>query len=81
MIKVHNDGKEKYQSWEATMDVNALEGMYHGDAHLSGYGATEQEAVNNLLSSICDLYSLTLTAYKGPVEYVDCLGEPLTKKV
>lgn len=81
MIKVHHDGKGKYQSWEAMMDVNASEGMYHGNAQLCGYGATEQEAVDNLMTSIGSLYSLTLMVFKGPIEYVDCLGEPLAKKV
>ena len=40
MIKIHNDGKEKWQSFEATCDEQGI--------YLQAYGETEQEAIDNL---------------------------------
>lgn len=48
-INVTNDGKEKYQSVEATWDGSVSGGMGYRNADLTGWGANENEARKNLL--------------------------------
>lgn len=51
MIKIHNDGKGKYMSWEARLecDSSVVEGSpAFASFYFRGYGETEQEAVEDL---------------------------------
>lgn len=74
-IKIHNDGKEKWQSWE----VYVNEPLY-----MVGYGRNENEAfeefqkeVDQMLAVINDLKRSLPDAEKV---YVNGLGEPVVKK-
>jgi len=42
-LKIHNDGKEKYQSWEVWIDGLDIE---------TGYGSTEKEAIAEFINII-----------------------------
>lgn len=55
MIETKNDGKEKYQSWEAEVQQDGSDGMGHYDAHFTGYGATEYEAKQNVVQQVDNL--------------------------
>ena len=55
MIETKNDGKERYQSWEAKTIQNGSDGMGHYDAHFTGYGETEYEAKQNLIQQVDNL--------------------------
>jgi hypothetical protein len=55
MIEIKNDGKEKYQSWEAETIQDGCDGMGHYGAHFTGYGATENEAKENLIQQVDNL--------------------------
>lgn len=86
MIKVHNDGKEKYQSFEASIDIQGLGDVpalmnanSHGNAHVTGYGATEEEAITNMKKAAVAIQVEIARAIAQSVQYVDCLGEPLKK--
>ncbi len=57
-IKTHNDGKEKWQSWEAWLDTNDGWGDGHYSCTFYGYGATEEEAVYNCKNSIMNFIGL-----------------------
>jgi len=48
-IKIHDDKKCKYESFTASVDLN-LPNFFGSE--VEGYGADEQEAVNNLMSNI-----------------------------
>ena len=51
-LKIHNDGKEKYQSFEAWLDEIDCE---------KGYGATEEEAIKEYIG-VLDHYSKRVAA-------------------
>ena len=53
-LKIVNDGKEKWQSWEAHVDSNTLLFMPEGIIKLNGVsmGADELEARHNLKISL-----------------------------
>lgn len=55
MIKTKNDGKEKYQSWEAETVQDGFDGMGYYNAHFTGYGATEYKAKHNLIQQVDNL--------------------------
>lgn len=52
LIKITNDHKEKFQSWEAETSQTNGDGMGHYVSTLTGYGATEFEAKQNLTGQI-----------------------------
>ena len=69
MIKIHNDGKEKCQSFEATWDE---QGFY-----LQGYGESEQEAIDNLKKER-DILIMNLNNVDfSEVVYVDWKGDTI----
>ena len=76
MIKVHNDGKEKAQSFRASIT------MLDGDIFEIGYGKNEKEAMDNLRASIVvkmveinNKFDYILdNFYAKDVEYVDYFG-------
>ena len=41
-LQIHNDGKEKYQSFEARLNDN------DSTVYLEGYGEDKEEAIENL---------------------------------
>ena len=47
-IEIHNDGKGKYQSWEAKAILNHEVTNAWSIMEVEAYGATEQEARQNL---------------------------------
>jgi hypothetical protein len=55
MIIIKNDGKKRYQSWEAETMQDGSDGMGNYTAHSIGYGATEYEAKQNLRQQIDNL--------------------------
>jgi hypothetical protein len=73
LLKIHNDGKEKHESWEAYCDDIDCE---------RGYGATEEEAViayrlnlYKLIDTISAVRSLLFTQEGvSNKAYVDCHG-------
>lgn len=54
MIKIHNDGKGKHMSWEARAEVSGTPPGVFGFMSFNaiGYGATEDEAVEDLKSML-----------------------------
>jgi hypothetical protein len=55
-IKLKNDGKQKAQSWEASLDLNSKINTWgHFSAQFSGYGANEWSAKMTLLQQVDDL--------------------------
>lgn len=54
-IITKNDGKEKYQSWEAEFEQSGSDGMGHYNSDFTGYGATEYDAKVNLLQQVDNL--------------------------
>jgi len=55
MIETKNDGKEKYQSWEAEIEDNGSDGMGHYNVIFTGYGATEYESKMNVIQQVDNL--------------------------
>lgn len=60
-IIVTNDGKEKYQSFEASINKDYFEAMSTGSWRVGAFGATRQEALTNLHSMVTAMkYNLEL---------------------
>ncbi len=55
MIETKNDGKEKYQSWEAEIIDNGGDGMGNYNVFFTGYGATEHESKMNVIQQVDNL--------------------------
>ena len=49
MIETKNDGKGRYQSWEAEMTDNSSDSVGHYNVIFTGYGATEDESKLNVI--------------------------------
>lgn len=47
-LQVHNDGKEKWQSFEARLDESA------SNIYLNGYGENKEEAISELKTRVED---------------------------
>lgn len=45
-LQIHNDGKEKHQSFEARLDDR------NSTVYLGGYGEDKEEAINNLKKQV-----------------------------
>lgn len=56
-IKYINDGKEKHQSHEASIEGDMLESMHNGTFDTTGYGASKEEALANLRKGLCELFT------------------------
>jgi hypothetical protein len=69
-IKIHNDGKEKYQSFEASIDSKDID-----DYNLIGYGETEEEAISELEVLIDKRIKLLQNIDWDKIRYVDCVGK------
>ena len=53
MIRVHNDGKGKWQSWEADLDEDSWDLWTSGSApNMVGYGEDEAEAIEDLKKGV-----------------------------
>jgi SHS2 domain-containing protein len=68
MIKVHNDGKGKYQSFEAYIT---------GDIDIRGYGETEEEAITELKYKLDELIHTISNTDFNLIQYVDCKGDEI----
>jgi len=68
-VNIHNDGKQKRQSYEAYLDGKA--------SNIVGYGASEAEAVENLKIEVANYIMLLQTIDYSNTVQVDCSGEPL----
>ena len=55
MIETKNDGKERYQSWEAEIRDDGGDGMGHYYANFTGYGANEHESKMNVIQQVDNL--------------------------
>ncbi|MHC4621210.1 MAG: hypothetical protein ACYTEQ_25970 [Planctomycetota bacterium] len=55
MIKIHNDGKGKDQSWEARLDFQEFRGDQSRNFDAIGYGATEEEAIAQLKDCVAEV--------------------------
>ncbi len=54
-IKITNDHKDRFQSFEAKIDLSGGDGMGHYDCQLESYGADESEAKTNLAQQLNSL--------------------------
>lgn len=84
-IDIHNDGKGKYQSVEAKLDIDgSFDIMFHNnEMNLVGYGYTETEAIENLnkcLEKIKENLNSVNISDCDNITHVDCLGEPISEK-
>lgn len=68
MIRVHNDGKEKSFSFDASIEVDDL-----GCA----FGATEEEAIRILKEMVEGQIKRLQEIDYTKITYVDCLGLPI----
>jgi hypothetical protein len=71
IVKLHNDGKEKYQSFGASLDES------DSDVYLEGYGATKEEAIEALKERVLLKIEEMKNIDYDNVIVVDCLGNPL----
>ena len=69
MTKIHNDGKEKWQSFEATWDEQGI--------CLQAYGESEQEAIDNLREERDNLIMNLNNIDFNEVVYVDWKGDTI----
>lgn len=51
-ITVTNDGKGKYQSYEAVLSLSSGDSMSHCTCDVTAYGVTKEEAITNLKSIV-----------------------------
>ena len=68
-IIIKNDGKEKYQSWEATLVRSGGDGKGYCDANFEGWGANEYEAKSNLIQQVENLIK-DLKRIKDEIEII-----------
>ena len=74
-VALHNDGKEKYQSFEASLkEPECICGT-----HLMGFGASREEAIEELRTKVQEEIKRLQEIDYDDVIPVDCLGKPLTK--
>jgi hypothetical protein len=68
-IKVHNDGKGKWMSFEASLNLDTV----------YGWGENEQEALEELKNKLTDIATELARCVSGniEIEYVDGSGVPL----
>jgi hypothetical protein len=68
-IKIHNDGKEKWMSFEASLDLDTV----------YGWGENEQEALEELKNKLTVIATEINKCISGniEIEYVDGLRNPL----
>lgn len=68
-IKVHNDGKGKWMSFKASVDLNTV----------YGWGENEQEALQELKNKLTDIATEITRCISGNIEidYVDGKGNVL----
>lgn len=71
MILIHNDGKEKYQSFEASVDVSG--------AYVYAYGETQEEAIDNLKIEVSQLTRRLQSVDYSDTQQVDCMGRKLER--
>jgi len=80
-VKVHNDGKEKPQSFEASLEEARYYNFdYNFDIVCNGFGATEEEAIKNMEAAATHIYSMIgdmPMEGKHEIIYVDCFGKEL----
>lgn len=70
-INVHNDGKEKWQSFEAT--VNNTDDYLD----LTGYGATQEEAIEELKKKVDEYIKKLQGIDYSKINKVDWAGKPI----
>ena len=75
MIKINNDGKEKWQSFTASVDIS----LRSASLQAAEYGATETEAVENLQKLIAEFLMQTEFDF-GKRIYIDGMGNTITSK-
>ena len=79
VIRIHNDGKEKHQSFESSVEFELNQSNVHGNYSMNAYGASEEEAIKNLKDAMVN-FQVIVGFHKNQedkIEYVDCLGEPI----
>ena len=72
-VKVHNDGKEKWQSFDASLDDSK------SDIYLCGYGSNKEEAIEELKLNIKKKIEELQNINFDNITFVDCLGNPIQK--
>lgn len=70
-IKLHNDGKCNYQSFEATIDDK------NDPINLTGYGSNKEEAISNLKEQITIYIEKLNNIDYSKITFVDWSGKPL----
>lgn len=66
-VKIHNDGKEKRESFEARLE----------DINLTGFGSTQEEAIADLKRLVQGLVASLRNVNYDDVTMVDWQGQPL----
>ena len=79
-IRFVNDGKDKYQSYEAHLDVNDFEAMHHCTCSFVGYGSTELESYDNLSKAIENLYGVHTRVNDYVMNHRHALWEQLQQR-
>jgi hypothetical protein len=80
MLKCHNDGKERSQSFEVWDDSEALDSVQRG------YGKDEEEAYHEYLINVREFIKQVTNSYhlvivnKSSIKMVDCTGEPIKNR-
>jgi hypothetical protein len=80
-VKVHNDGKEKKQSYTAYIEEERVNGsLYDIQFSCRGYGESEKEAIENMEGAARHIYSMigNMPMEGGHnIMYVDCFGQEI----
>lgn len=79
-IRFVNDGKDKYQSYEAHLDVNDFGAMHNCTCSFIGYGSTELEAYGNLSKAIENLYGVHTRVNDYVMNHHPALWEQLQQR-
>lgn len=81
MIKIHNDGKEKWQSFRASIDLEIHTKDSFQTFDFDGYGKDEDEAIQNMKSNIGEAIKAIKNAYDSIdgmlIKQVDYKGDEI----
>ena len=74
-LKMHNDGKERDTSFEASSELTFESWPMHARLTLNSYGETEKEAIEGLKEAYLKINEKIIDWNNLNIEYVDCLGK------
>jgi len=79
-IRFVNDGKDKYQSYEAHLEVTSFEAMHHCTCSFVGYGSTELESYDSLSKAVENLYGIHTRVNDHIMRHHPALWEQLQQR-